>query len=57
MKDRGFGPNQRLQEKFEDTKRVIGIRKSNDKSANNDLQSTTQETKVRATRSPLNTRG
>jgi len=55
-------------EEFEDTKGVIRIRKSKkarqhhgqakkDKRTNNDLQSTTQKTKDRATRTPLKTGG
>ena len=51
--------NLRRYEEFEDTKRVIRIRKSNDrqhkrKRTSNDLQSTTHKTKDRVTRSPLN---
>ena len=67
VKDRGFCSNQRLQEKFEDTKRVIRIRQSEDrqingqtikdKRANNDLQNTTHITKDRAIRTPLKNQG
>ena len=55
-----------FQEEFEDTKGIIRIRKSKknrqhndqkkkDKITNNDLQNTTQKTKDRAPRTPLNT--
>ena len=53
---------QHSQEEFEDTKGVIWIRKSknrqhkpNEKDKSNDLQSTTQKTKNRITRTPLKT--
>jgi len=57
----------RKKEKFEDTKMVIGSRKSKDrqyngqmkkdKSANNNLQNATQKTKYWVTRTPINTEG
>jgi hypothetical protein len=56
-----------MEEKFEDTKRVIRIRQSEDrqingqtikdKRANNDLQNTTHITKDRAIRTPLKNQG
>ena len=56
-----------IQEKFHDTKEVIRSRKSKDrqyngqkkkdKRPNNDLQTITQKTKVRATRTPIKNRG
>jgi hypothetical protein len=64
----GIGYRSASLEEFEDTKGVIRIRKSKEERqhndnkkqnnmANNDLQNTTQKTKERATRTPLQTEG